>query len=557
MRRLTVGMLAVSMAAWIGYCGVRANAQDNSGVPTPASLLSDDIVGVVIARPAKLWNWPLLQKVLVDTQTKDEVEQQLDFASTMFAHPSEIDRVTIFLDKKTLAEQAEDQAGVSLADPAQDPDAGGRDRFGQRKKPSIPTMIVETNKPIDWQRVKRSAPKLVGVKTHGQHQYLVDPAGVAMTSFGDRCLLITHESLVPKILEQNGASTKLGKKLAALSNTADAALIIDLGSHRQMSQAASQQVPMGQDLVEVDMLMVSANPTGAVGQSLLTIELTARDDAAATKLQQKYGPMIDQAKALYAQASQANPLLATPIIKDFVNGLAVKQTGNQLVIDSKVPEGLDQAVTDMITPALLSAKQAAEEAAKAASRSNDMKQIVLAMHNYHDVNGKLPSLGNDEKDNKLSWRVHLLPYMEERVLYEKFDFNAAWDSPQNMALLEQMPVVFATPGVDKPGMTSVHAFDGDNTPLSSKQKTSFGSVTDGLSYTGFFFVGGPDAAVPWTKPGGIALAETSDPRKDLGTIQEDFILVGMGDGSVLRLPKDFTQLREAITRDGGEVIDFP
>ncbi len=66
-----------------------------------------------------------------------------------------------------------------------------------------------------------------------------------------------------------------------------------------------------------------------------------------------------------------------------------------------------------------------------------------------------------------------------------------------------MPDVFQTPGVTAPGMTSMHAFEGVNTALAPTHKTnsSFGGITDGLSYTGLFFIGGPETAVPWTNRG--------------------------------------------------------
>src|SRR5688500_10207656 len=62
---------------------------------------------------------------------------------------------------------------------------------------------------------------------------------------------------------------------------------------------------------------------------------------------------------------------------------------------------------------------------------NNLKQIGLAIHNFHDVNGFLPSGIVDAKTKKplLSWRVAVLPYLEQDALYNQFKFDEAWDGP--------------------------------------------------------------------------------------------------------------------------------
>src|SRR5215208_5386317 len=83
-----------------------------------------------------------------------------------------------------------------------------------------------------------------------------------------------------------------------------------------------------------------------------------------------------------------------------------------------------------------------EEHLKAA-REN-LKQIALAFHNHHDANGRLP--GNIcDKNGKalLSWRVQILPYLEEDKLYFEFKLDEAWDSDHNKKLIEKLPKTYA------------------------------------------------------------------------------------------------------------------
>ena len=85
---------------------------------------------------------------------------------------------------------------------------------------------------------------------------------------------------------------------------------------------------------------------------------------------------------------------------------------------------------------LLPAVQAAREAARRAQASNNLKQIGIALHNYHDTfNSFPPSVVSDENGRPLySGRVLLLPFLEQKPLYDQFDLTQPWDSPANQAV---------------------------------------------------------------------------------------------------------------------------
>ena len=75
---------------------------------------------------------------------------------------------------------------------------------------------------------------------------------------------------------------------------------------------------------------------------------------------------------------------------------------------------------------------------------NNLKQIGLAMHNYHDVFGKLPSNSMNKSGKAiLSWRVHILPFLEEDKLYREFKLDEPWDSENNIKLVSKLPKVYA------------------------------------------------------------------------------------------------------------------
>ena len=89
------------------------------------------------------------------------------------------------------------------------------------------------------------------------------------------------------------------------------------------------------------------------------------------------------------------------------------------------------------------------------SCDSNLTRIGLALQAYETEHGTLPPAYIPGKDGKPmhSWRVLLLPYLEQHGLYNQYDFNAPWDSPQNQALAAKMPAVYACPA-DADAMTS-------------------------------------------------------------------------------------------------------
>jgi prepilin-type N-terminal cleavage/methylation domain-containing protein/prepilin-type processing-associated H-X9-DG protein len=80
------------------------------------------------------------------------------------------------------------------------------------------------------------------------------------------------------------------------------------------------------------------------------------------------------------------------------------------------------AIIGILIALLLPAVQAAREAARRAQCSNHLKQLGLALHNYHDTHRAFPPGGMT--DNGLSWIVMILPFIEQKPLYDQFNFDA-------------------------------------------------------------------------------------------------------------------------------------
>lgn len=98
------------------------------------------------------------------------------------------------------------------------------------------------------------------------------------------------------------------------------------------------------------------------------------------------------------------------------------------------------AIIGLLIALLLPAVQSAREVARRANCTNNLKQIGLALHNYHSVHKTFPPgrLLNpvDGQGHCFSAYAHLLPYLEADSLYDKIDFNANPEDPVNAPVLD-------------------------------------------------------------------------------------------------------------------------
>jgi hypothetical protein len=155
---------------------------------------------------------------------------------------------------------------------------------------------------------------------------------------------------------------------------------------------------------------------------------------------------------------------------------------------------------------MVPAVQKVREAAARTMATNNMKQIALASHNYHDVNQMLASPRSRNAD--LSWRYELLPYLDQAPMFQMIDPNAAWDNPANAAFKDQMPNLYDFPGDGPQGMqrsnTKFQYFTGPGTMFPDPNtQIKIAEIIDGTSNTILFAEA--TTPVPWLKPADMAL----------------------------------------------------
>ena len=202
---------------------------------------------------------------------------------------------------------------------------------------------------------------------------------------------------------------------------------------------------------------------------------------------------------------------------------------------------------------------------------NKLKQIGLALHNYHDVYESLPAHQSGEPPH--SWRVATLPFLDKSDLWEQYDFGSEWNQGSNAAVAKAAVREYECPAHRPPQRFGHYpsadylAVVGDETLWPESGSTRYQDVLDGLSNT-LMVVEACGTDIPWAEPRDLSFTETplgiNLPGKEryrsagvISSYHSGGAQVLMGDGRVEFLSTDTDPeiLRALLTADGGEPID--
>ncbi len=401
------------------------------------------------------------------------------------------------------------------------------------------------------------------------------PEAPSIAIYDAKTIFVGPEPMLLKVLKPITAVSPLAAKIRALPSKSHATAIVLVEPVREfLTGQLANTPPLPPPLAElknlpewVDQVEIHAN-IGSAGT--VKLALLSGERSSAEKVQTTITNAMDFGKEmLLAQTRQMDPedpiqvatgkytqrmsdhfqKLLSPKLNDKVVSLEIKNDSNSQVASVGVGVAL-----------LLPAVQAAREAARRMSSLNNLKQIALATHNYHDTFNRFPDQGAKAKDGKplLSWRVHLLPFMEGSELYDKFHLDEPWDSEHNKKLIDQMPAVYRAPGSRLTNKTHYLAPLGEGVGFESGEKIGFASITDGTSNTIMVVEASEERAVIWTKPDDYEI-DLENPTKGLTGLRPGGFQVALFDGSVRFISQnvDAATLKAMFTRAGGEVYKAP
>jgi prepilin-type processing-associated H-X9-DG protein len=196
---------------------------------------------------------------------------------------------------------------------------------------------------------------------------------------------------------------------------------------------------------------------------------------------------------------------------------------------------------------------------------NNLKQIGLALLNYESAYGCFPpAVTTDAQGRPMhSWRVQILPFMEEKALHDQYRFDEPWDGPNNRKLHDIAIPVFRCPS-ERAGAetdTSYFAVIGPGTAWGKDRSTTFGDITDGASRT-IMVVEVANSGIHWMEPRDLHVLQMApgiNPKSGQGISSAHVAGANIlfADGAVHFLAEDLPpeKIKAMLTIAGGEEVD--
>ncbi len=222
-------------------------------------------------------------------------------------------------------------------------------------------------------------------------------------------------------------------------------------------------------------------------------------------------------------------------------------------------------VLGMLVALLLPPVQIGYTPARRIQCADNIKQIMLALHIYHDAYGSFPPAYVADEDGQPthSWRVLILPFLGHQELYEKYDFSQPWDSPNNSMLARPIPDYFYCPAdtTKRATDTSYVLITGDGSAWPDDHAPGRDEITDDLEQT-IALVEVVNSGIHWMEPRDLPLSEAlrginAKAGLSISSRHRSGVQVGRADGSVWFLSDDTSpqQLQAMLTPDGGEIVE--
>jgi hypothetical protein len=308
-----------------------------------------------------------------------------------------------------------------------------------------------------------------------------------------------------------------------------------------------------------------------VHRNMSMVKMASKVDAIAYRamLEQFYDEFPDTILAEMKQQVEKSgggfsvPPLATEFMKGLFRTILPDVDEDKLVFHQ---EKAEMIFTGGIAIALLlPAVQAAREAARRMQCSNHIKQIALAFHNYHDTYDAFPPLCTvDEKGKPLhSWRVEILPFIEQKALYNAIRHNEPWDSEHNKQFHDAIIPVFrcpSNPNIKGTASCNYSVIAGE--VFVPRYLREISTITDGSSNT--FAIVETREAFCWMDPTADMTLDDlvkgiNAPGGRAGSFHVGGMNAGMFDAAVYFIPQtiDKDVLRATGTHAGGETNPFP
>jgi hypothetical protein len=244
---------------------------------------------------------------------------------------------------------------------------------------------------------------------------------------------------------------------------------------------------------------------------------------APAEIQAKYGPAMLRGAEAFAETK-------------------VTRTGTQVTVSVKRPAKADEAFASL-------GEAFKDNTAELRREEEDrrLRAIAAAIRTYEEHNGSLPPHAI-EKNGKplLSWRVAILPQLDELELYQQFHLDELWDSPHNLEVARKIPQVFQSVGSEANGKTRVIVFTGKGSVFDPDRKVRLSELRGyPLSQTILCAEAGPDKAEFWTRPNDTPF-DPENPAAVLGQVPRTGFNACIVDGYARQVRINSSSLKKMV-----------
>ncbi len=330
--------------------------------------------------------------------------------------------------------------------------------------------MLRSTKAQDWKsRLTDQFGRALEFRLDGQTCFRLSqppiPGWCALTS-DDRTLVIAAEDTLRDLIQDRRGHTPRRPWDEAWEKSVDAQAIAAIDTRwlrRRLTQATPPSGPDGSSPfgVKLDTIAPFLEKAQAYVISLHASGGTGVDVRAVTRGGDGAKPVAETMQAVITLARNSVDGLiqnsaGIPLGEAMKSTLAVEAellarakietSGNIVHLQAKSTTELSDLVKSL-APAVMTMRATARRTTSV----NNLKQIGLAFHNYAQANNHFPSpalLGGEQKKYPYSWRVALLPYLDQQALHDQYRFDEPWDGPNNRKLIDQMPAVYSVPGPD-------------------------------------------------------------------------------------------------------------
>ncbi len=434
-----------------------------------------------------------------------------------------------------------------------------------------PLMMITLKKDGDFSKlISRAGRKTVENEYHGM-KYRRSAGSSGLNAFyqpNARTLIFGREPMVRYVMDYASAGGGLplwNRKFASVA-TDQMAFLADLNVLRasirkELNGPAAEGLPaVFSPLWERTELVVAGSSIG--DKTHLNVTAFCDSEEGAKRVQNTAQSLIPLARngldSFKKNLADLPPQAVGPstMLLQFAENTLVqaefKQDGRQVNLSIQTESGSVPILVGLLLPAV----QSAREAARRTQSANNLKQIMIGLHNYHDVHRKFPPpvLTGPDGETKYSWRVEILPYLEQKELYDEYNRDEPWNSPGNLKVMQKMPPVYLSPGDDRDSVnTSYFALVGESTGFGKAdgEGNQIATFTDGTSNTAMVVEARRE--IEWTRPMDIDIDfEKKLPK--FGGLHPHGYNLALADGSVHFIMKalDEAVLKAVLTRNGGE-----